>query len=249
MKLSKSVFCLLGIILSFALINAAYGKVLWMDSFDDNNIDAKYEFKDHPGEWVEEDGVLKQTNPAPGDHTYCLINGEFPEPHSVIVKIRIDDWEDDDLSRTGFGVRLDPSDGAGFAFLIHQTLNNVEFLNDHLAWKNNDTVPPFGALEVGKWYWMKAEISDNGFMGKIWSEDENEPANWLLESALDFGAVRPASGIVGLNGGSNAGTGKTLVSFDNFAVCENASECVPELLTTSVEPKSKITSTWGELKR
>ena len=67
MKLAKSAFCLLGIILLFALIKipVAHGGVLWMDTFDDKKIDEKYEFKDHPGEWVEEEGVLKQTNPSP----------------------------------------------------------------------------------------------------------------------------------------------------------------------------------------
>lgn len=242
--------CLLACIFSLILINVpiAFGKVLWMDTFDDKKIDAKYEFKDHPGKWVEEDGVLKQTEPAPQDHAYCLINGEFPEPHSVIVKIRIDDWGDNDLSRAGIGVRLDVSTGAGYAFLIHDNLGNMEFLNDHLAWKNNDTKPPFGAVEVGKWYWMKVEITDKAFTGKIWTEDEKEPAKWLLESGFDFGAVRAVSGIVGLNGGSNTGTGKTNVSFDNFAVCEKATEAVPSVFNVAVEPKSKLTATWGSIK-
>jgi len=248
MKLSKSVFCLLGIMLLFALINVASGKVLWMDTFDDKKIDGQYEFKNNPGEWVEEEGVLKQTNPSPGDHTYCLINGEFPEPHSVIVKIRIDDWGDDDLSRAGIGVRLDPSDGAGFAFLIHQSLSNMEFLNDHIAWANNDTKPPFGAVEVGNWYWMKAAISEDEFTGKIWPEDEDEPAKWLLESGPNIGGTRPVTGIAGLNGGSNSGNGRTLVSFDNFAVCETADECTPAIFNIAVDPMSKLTATWGNIK-
>jgi len=127
-------------------------------------------------------------------------------------------------------------------------LNNMEFLNDHLAWKNNDTPPPFGAVEIGKWYWMKAEITDKVFSGKIWTEAEKEPAKWLLESGFDFGAVRPASGIVGLNGGSNTGAGKTLVSFDNFAVCEKADEAVPTVFNIAVDSKSKLTATWGSIK-
>ena len=130
----------LSAVLGLSLISSpiAYGKVLWEDDFEDGKIDAKYVMMNHPGKWVEEDGVIKQTNPAPGDHTYLIIPGDFPEPHAGIVEIRIDDWGDDDLSRAGIGFRLDPGDGAGFAFLIHNTLNNMEFLNDHLAWKNND---------------------------------------------------------------------------------------------------------------
>jgi len=84
-----------------------------MDDFEDGEINPDYQMMDHPGEWVEEDGVIKQTNPAPGDHTYLVIQGGFPEPHTAMVKVRVDDWEDDDLSRTGLGLRLDPGDGAG----------------------------------------------------------------------------------------------------------------------------------------
>lgn len=211
-------------------------------------IDARYVFMNHPGKWVEEDGVIKQTNPSPGDHTYLIIQGGFAEPHTAIVKIRIDDWEDHDLSRAGIGLRLDQNDGGGYAFLIHHTLNNMEFLNDHLAWKNNDTPPPFGKVEIGKWYWMKAEITKDGLVGKIWPENEEEPTKWLLESKFDFGAVRAESGNVGLNGGSNQGAGKTLVSFDNFAICEKASECNPKLFIISVDPKSKLSNTWGNTK-
>ena len=241
--------CSLSIALGISLISSptVHGKVLWMDDFEDGEIHKDYVKMNNPGEWVEEDGVIKQTNPAPGDHTYLIIPGDFPEPHTGIVAIRIDDWGDDDLSRAGLGFRLDPGDGAGYAFLIHHTLSNMEFLNDHITWKNNDTPPPFGEVEIGKWYWMKAEISDEGFKGKIWPDGEDEPTKWLLDSALDFGGVRPVSGRVGLNGGSNAGAGKTLVSFDNFVVCETAEECTPEVFM-AVEAASKLSITWGQLK-
>ncbi len=229
----------------------AYGKVLWKDTFDDNKIDSKYLFQNQPGKWVEANGVISQTNPNPGDHCYLVIQGGFPEPHTSIVKIRIDDWADHDLSRAGLGMRLNKDDGAGYAFLIHHTLDNLEFLNDHLAWKNNDTKPPFGKIEIGKWYWMKAQISSSGLNGKIWPDGQAEPAGWLLTSALDFGAVRPASGNCGLNGGSNtAGNGRIGVSFDNWAICETPEEATPALFasTTSVNSSDKLSTTWGNIK-
>jgi hypothetical protein len=245
--------CLLGIVLGVFLIISptVHGEILWFDDFEDGEINSDYITADHPGEWVEEDGVIKQTNPSPGDHTYLIIQGGFPEPHTGMVKVRIDDWGDDDLSRAGLGFRLDPAPGqGGYAFLIHHTLNNMEFLNDHLSWANNDTPPPFGAVEVGKWYWMKAEISDDGLKGKIWPEGEDEPDEWLLESALSFGGLRPESGNVGLNGGSNTGTGKTLVSFDDFVICESADECTVEGIAKAkaVEATGKLLATWGQLK-
>ena len=55
--------------------------------------------------------------------------------------IRVDKWGEHDHARCGMGFRLDPGDGSGYAFLIHQFLNNMEYLNDHRAWKDNDTNP------------------------------------------------------------------------------------------------------------
>ena len=52
-------------------------KVLFYDNFDDGKIDKKYEFKNHPGKWVEKDGVISQTEPKPGDHTYLVMAGDY----------------------------------------------------------------------------------------------------------------------------------------------------------------------------
>ncbi len=241
---------LVNLLLILIAVSGSVAEVLWYDGFEDGKIDEQYVMKNHPGEWVEEEGVIKQTDPASGDHTYLIIEGGFAEPHAAMAKVRIDDWADHDLSRTGLGVRLDPGDGAGYAFLIHNTLNNMEFLNDHLAWKQNDTPPPFGQVVIGEWYWMKVEISDDGFKGKIWSEGEQEPDDWLLESALDFGAARPPSGNVGLNGGSNQGVGLTLVSFDDFLVCDSADECTPATIAQilPVDSRGKLATLWGLLR-
>lgn len=116
------------------------------------------------------------------------------------------------------------------------------------AW--NDTPPPSGSVEIGVWYWMKAWIDDDVFRGKIWTVDEGEPADWLLESALDFGAGRDNSGTVALNGGSSSGDGSglTTVTFDNFAVCDNPEDCVSDVFLTPVEVNGKLPVIWGELK-
>ena len=90
-------------------------------------------------------------------------------------------------------------------------------------------IHPFGAVEIGTWYWMKAEISDDGFTGKIWKDGEAEPKDWLLESPLNFGDLRPKSGQVGLNGGSSSALpGLTVVSFDNWTICDTADGCTPD---------------------
>jgi len=97
---------------------------------------------------------------------------------------------------------------------------------------------------------MKAEISDDELRGKIWPDGEDEPDEWLLESALNFGGVRGESGNVGLNGGSNQGAGQTLVSFDDFVICETAEECTVEGIAKAkaVEATGKLSTTWGQLK-
>jgi len=232
----------------FLLHTIVQSKVLFYDDFDDGKIDNKYEFKDHPGKWVEKGGVITQTNPTPGDHTYLVMAGDFEEPHTSLVQIRVEEWSDGDRARCGLGVRLDPNDASGYAFLIHHFLTNMEFLNDHLAWKQNDTPPPFDEVKTEKWYWMKAEISDKKFTGKIWPDGEKEPKKWLLESKLDFGGLRPASGQVGLNGGSSSGApAKTVVSFDNWAICEKASECDPDAIL-AVEATNRLSTTWGKIK-
>jgi len=48
----KSFFMLsLIIVLGISLNSTAYGKVLWMDTFDDGKINADYKFQNNPGKW------------------------------------------------------------------------------------------------------------------------------------------------------------------------------------------------------
>ncbi len=242
-----TLFLMMSVISHYAIAG-----ILFQDDFEDGTIDGQY-ITFGAGEWQEGNGYIKQANPHPGDPTYLSVNGGFPAGVGAIVKIRIDEWEDHDLSRAGFGFRNDATTGEGYAFLIHQTLDNMEFLNDKRAWKQNDTPPPFGAVVVGEWYWMEAWIDDSGFKGKIWAVGNAEPTDWLLDSALDFGAGRDNSGTIALNGGSSnsAGSGLTVVTFDDFAVCDDPADCAPGIfnLDTPVEPKGKLTVTWATLKR
>ncbi len=236
----------------FAWASSSCSEILYYDDFEDGKIDPKYEFKSRKGEWVEKDGVISQTQETPGDHTYLVLNGEFEEPHTALVMIRVDKWGDGPYARCGLGFRLDPGNAAGYAFLITHSLNNMEFLNDQRSWKNNDTEPPFGTVEIGTWYWMKAEISDNGFAGKIWKDGEAEPKDWLLESPLNFGGLRPPSGQVGLNGGSSSrlSQGHTVVSFDNWMICETADECTPDAIPAvqAAGVAGKLPIIWGTIK-
>ena len=75
----KSLLPILVCLAIFAWIPTSSGEVLYLDDFEDGKIDGKYEFKNHDGDWVEKGGVISQTHEAPGDHTYLVLDGGFPE--------------------------------------------------------------------------------------------------------------------------------------------------------------------------
>ncbi|MBT3270026.1 hypothetical protein HN371_22960 [Candidatus Poribacteria bacterium] len=208
-----------------------------------------------PPEWVYGDGILSQTEPAPGDPTYAVIEGEnWPESYGVVAKVRIDDWQDHDRSRAGVGMWLDMADDyGGYTWLIHErlTATNMEMLNDARAWFNQEE-----SYEVvlGEWYWVKGFIdAESGdLMGKIWDADENEhdpattdePADWLVVRGFaEAGAERFPTMLAGLNGGAGTDGGHSTASFDDVFVFDADG---PDPL--AVEAAGKASTTWGALK-
>ena len=208
-----------------------------------------------PPEWVHENGIISQIQPAPGDTTYAVIQGEgWPESYGVVTKVRIDDWQDHDRSRAGVGLWIDDVDNYnGYTWLIHErlTATNMEFLNDQRAWFNQEETYE---VVLGEWYWIKAfiDIDSAEIMGKIWdaTEDEHdpsltdEPADWLgVRGYEEAGGVRVATSLAGLNGGAGTGGGHSTASFDDVFVYDGDG---PEPL--AVEAAGKATTTWGALK-
>ena len=228
---------------------------LWYDNFDDGVMNATYVTPDGgggagPPQWVEEDGVLKQIEPKPGDPTYCAV--ELAEDITFcgqLVKIRFDEWEDNDRSRAGIGFWLDPGDGyCGYTTVIHNSLTagNFQFLNDARGW--HPTQVNFDTGGTGSWFWMRAEIDTNAntMNGKVWVGDLNdEPDGWMNETDYTtYGGLRNPTKWVGLNGGAGTGDGFSKVSFDEWYVYDAGG-----LVTTAVRPLGKLATTWGELKR
>lgn len=197
--------------------------------------------------WVVEGGILKQTNPQPGDSAYaCVVGKGWPAEYGVMARVRLDDWKDSDRSRAGVGLWIDPNDKYnGYTWLIHERLaaTNMEFLNDQRAWANAEATYP---VEVGKWYWVKMYIDAKNVYGKIWDDGKAEPKDWLDSKAFaSFGGVRAPLSNAGLNGGAGTpGGGHSTASFDDFTVFDKDG---PDPL--AVEPKAKLTTAWGELKR
>jgi hypothetical protein len=232
-----------------------FAATLWYDNFSDGVVDAAYLTPSGGNgagdpEWVEEDGVIKQIQPKPGDPTYCAVDlGVDISFCGQLVKIRFDEWEDHDRSRAGVGFWLDPADKYnGYTTLIHNslTVGNYQFLNDARGW--HSTQVDFDTGGVGSWFWMKAEIDADAktMVGKVWVGDlGDEPADWMNETDYTtYGGLREPTTWVGLNGGAGTGDGLSTVSFDEWIVYDEGG---PD--TAAVSPQSKLAATWGELKQ
>jgi len=240
--------------LVFSIVPNAFSANLWQDNFDDKKLDKAYLTPSGGNgigdpEWVEEDGVVKQIQPKPGDPTYLAVElAEDIEFCGQIVRIRFDEWVDHDRSRVGVGFWLNPNDGyRGYTTVIHNSLKsgNYQFLNDALAW--NGTIVNFDIGDVGQWFWMRAEINsgDSSLNGSVWIGDlADEPAGWMMETNYTtYGGLRPPTRWVGLNGGAGTGDGFSKVSFDDWIVYDAGGE------NLAVAPKGKLTLTWGAIKK
>ena len=244
---------LAAVALALGMTSATFADNLWSDDFNDGVLDAGYLTPDGgngagPPQWVEEDGVIKQIEPKPGDPTYCAIDlGKNIDFCGQLVRIRFDEWEDHDRSRAGVGFWLDPGDKyQGYTTLIHNslTVGNYQFLNDARGWAG--TTLDFDTGGVGSWFWMKSEIdlSAGTMVGKVWVGDlSDEPSDWMnVTNYADYGGLRSPTTWVGLNGGAGTGGGFNKVSFDDWVVYDADGP-------TAVSLQGKLATTWGDLKQ
>jgi len=230
-------------------------ETLFFDDFQDGVIDDVYVLdapKTHLENdpiWAEEDGVLKQKEPRPGDETYAIIANdiEFPPVITVQAKVRLDSWVDGDGARCGLGLRNNPDIGQGLSLLFHQDQGRIQFLSDQASWGIQATF----TWEVGTWYWFKFLVDeDDNLLGKVWADGEAEPDDWMLEQHIGFtGADRSIAGgyqFAALNAsGTDVGrAGENTISFDDVEVYDEGGPS-PQ----AVNPQAKLTTTWGELKR
>lgn len=243
------------VILSLGISPMLFAANLWQDNFDDNKMNAAYQTPNAGGgagapKWVEEDGVMKQTEPVPGDPTYCAVElSKDIKFCGQLVKIRFDEWQDHDRSRAGVGFWLDPNDKYGaYTTVIHNSLTtgNYQFLNDARAW--HGTKVNFNTGGLGSWFWMRAEINADTkkMVGKVWTgELKDEPKDWMNETDYTtYGAVRSPNRWVGLNGGAGTTAGFSKVSFDEWYVYDSGGASAK-----SVESKDKLALTWGMIKK
>ncbi len=228
---------------------------IWKDDFNSGTMNPAYKFSNGGNgagapKWVQEGGVMKQTQPKPGDPTYCVI--ELDKDLSFcgqLVRIRFDEWVDHDRSRAGVGFWLDSGDKYnGYTTVIHNSLKsgNFQFLNDARAWDNDHKID-FNIGGTGVWFWMRTEIdaSAKTVNSKVWlGELKDEPKDWMLKTDYSkYGAVRNVSKLVGLNGGAGTTDGASTVSFDDWYVYDRGGA-----VTTAVTKHDKLSTTWASVK-
>ena len=136
------------VVLAMLFVSQVFAANLWYDNFNDNKLDPKYIVKYDPQEagngakWVEEDGVLKQTEPVPGDATYCIIKiPNAPQAIGALAKIRFDDYQDHDRSRAGVGVWLDPNDHYNGYTFVYTTTSKTATSNSSTITGHGITTP------------------------------------------------------------------------------------------------------------
>ena len=253
----KAYVFLITIILILGISPVLFAVNIWYDNFDDNKMNASYKTPDSktgkPPVWIEEGGVMKQTEPVPGDPTYLVL--DTTKDLAIcgqLIKIRFDEWTDHDRSRAGLGFWNDSATYQAYATLIHNslTVGNLQVLNDARAW--GAAKLDFNTGGKGAWFWMKSEINatTKKLSTKLWTGALSaEPKAWMID--VDYttvGAVRTATKMVGLNGGSGttSGGGNSKISFDEWYVYDSAGPVISG--TTSVTPMAKLATSWGEIK-
>jgi hypothetical protein len=186
---------------------------LFSDNFSGTSLSTAWSL--HGGTWVEQNGVLSQTDTVNGDPKKAMVTDKaYPANLQVTARVRLDSWSDGDMARAGIGLYTDPSTGAGYNLVFHSVngVRKVQFLDDHVAWGNGIDFN----FSAGTFYWFKMQIVNGVLSGKVWQDGTPEPTGWMLTQS---GWTDRSSGAPALNGGSAySGQGSSTASFGNVTV-------------------------------
>ncbi len=163
------------------------------------------------GEWSIIDGTLKAVSLDNTDPKHAWINLDVGNNYTVEADVRIDAWIDnDDYSRAGVAVRLNPETNNAVNLIFHENMETVEYLNDKLAWSNtNDNA---FLWRTGIWYTFHVVVNGNEIQGYVQSLEAPNEEKYHLPR---WNFSERDSGFPGLTASSNPGVN---VSFDNFRV-------------------------------
>ena len=177
------------------------------------------------GNWEVKDGVYKVSQGAEAEHS--LVGENDWDNYTIQAKIRIDagDW-------AGLVFRA-KSEMEYYVYYLNVPNNKTE-LWKHTpgAWTNRENlaqIPAVGGVQIqrGEWIDMMVEVDGNEFTLHINGEEQSNNSDDSY-----------AEGQVGV------WAWQTGASFDDFTVEGDNIED-----TLAVDPKRKLTTTWGRLKR
>ena len=184
--------------------------VLFHDTFSGTAPSSAWSFKN--GTWQVSNGTLSQTSTAAADPTKAMItNQTYPSNVMITSEVEVNSWTAGDMARAGVGLYTNTSNGDGYNLVFHGT-NQVQFLNDGVAWGNAYTF----TWQTGTWYWFQLEENQGTLEGKVWAAGTAEPASWTFQQT---GWTSLTGGAPALNGGSACSGGSSAtVSFANVSV-------------------------------
>ena len=175
--------------------------MLFHDTFSSNTPSSAWSFVG--GTWKSNNGVLSQTSTAVADPKKAMItNQTYPSNLIVTSEVQVNSWNAGDMARAGIGLYTNKSNGNGYNLVFHGT-NQVQFLNDKVAWGNAYTFH----WQVGTWYWFQLAEINGTLEGKVWAAGTAEPNNWMFQQ----------TGWTSLTGGAPALNGGSVGSTDSFA--------------------------------
>lgn len=166
------------------------------------------------GTWTIVDGVLNCYADNSADPKHVWVNKDFGTgDYTVKADVRMIDWTDGDLARSGVAVRVSPMDSEkALNLLFHEDSNSVDLLYDLVAWGTNGDY----AWKVGEWYTMILSVEGQNLEGQIQKTGSNEAP--LIVMWSDSRLEIPSPGYPGLTGSTMSGL---TTQFDNFEVIVN----------------------------
>jgi len=167
------------------------------------------------GTWAINGTVMSCTASTSGNENKLLLANSgitFPTTYTISAKIRVDTWANGDGNgRIGLSVAND-TNPYGYNLLVHNTIGNVQFLYDRVAWAGGWST----TITAGTWYNMKLQYNNGTLNGKIWPDDGTaEPGSWAYTQS----GWSARTGVPALVAGSSSPT--TTASFDNVLIMPN----------------------------
>jgi len=169
----------------------------FFDDFNDNSIDTT-KWQTFNGTWSETTDVMRQTSTATQDPKKCIAkSAPTGNNYAFRAKVRVDSGTNTD-ERGGVSIKNNTTDGYAYNYVFHNhsTKNQVQFLNDMVAWGTAYTY----SWVFGTWYWFEiTTYGGSNVYGRCWTITATEPS-------FNSQAWTGRTGYPALNGGSFNGT-------------------------------------------